>query len=144
MRAAGNLAAEHGWLVWNQGGSGDDVEAAHPGHVVSVLTPTSGYAVPFVRLLAAEDPRARLVVQHAPGSFGTQVADGATQAARSLGLGVSSDWPMAHSPAGWNLLQRRRLRGRCRTRRPGQNGPAPADAYLRCGGRSPAVRGLGR
>ena len=44
MRAAGRIAAESGWLVWNQGGSGDDVERAHPGHVVSILTPTSRYA----------------------------------------------------------------------------------------------------
>src|SRR6266852_113500 len=39
MRTAGRLAAESDWLVWNQGGSGDDVEEAHPGHVISVLTP---------------------------------------------------------------------------------------------------------
>src|SRR5271170_2756705 len=32
MRTAGRMAAESGWLVWNQGGSGDDVESAHPGH----------------------------------------------------------------------------------------------------------------
>ena len=30
MRAAGRMAAESGWLVWNHGGSGDDVEGAHP------------------------------------------------------------------------------------------------------------------
>src|SRR5580698_4505747 len=49
MRRAGRVAAEWGHLVWNHGGSGDDVEAAHPGHVVSVLTPTSRYAEPFLR-----------------------------------------------------------------------------------------------
>jgi ABC-type branched-subunit amino acid transport system substrate-binding protein len=103
-RAAGDLAAEYGWLVWNQGGSGDDVEQAHPGHVVSVLTPTSQYGVPFVRLLAAEDPRAWLIIQHAPGAFGRQVADGAMQAARSLNVGASMGWPMAQSTGGWNLL----------------------------------------
>ena len=54
MRAAGRMAAESGWLVWNQGGSGDDVERAHPGHVVSILTPTSRYAEPFLRRLASE------------------------------------------------------------------------------------------
>src|ERR1700683_3662491 len=51
MRRAGKLAAEHGWMIWNQGGSGDDVQGAHPGHVVSILNPTSRYAVPFVRML---------------------------------------------------------------------------------------------
>ena len=54
MRAAGRMAAEAGWLVWNHGGSGDDVEEAHPGHVVSVLTPTSRYAEPFLLRLASE------------------------------------------------------------------------------------------
>jgi ABC-type branched-subunit amino acid transport system substrate-binding protein len=103
-RAAGDLAAEHGWLVWNQGGSGDDVEQAHPGHVVSVLTPTSRYGAPFVRLLAADDPRAWLIVQHAPGAFGRQVAEGATRAAHSLGIGTASGWLMAETAAGWNLL----------------------------------------
>src|SRR5258707_4215993 len=38
MRAAGRVAAGADWLAWNHGGSGDDVEGAHPGHVVSVLT----------------------------------------------------------------------------------------------------------
>ena len=31
MRAAGRIAADAGRLIWNQGGSGDDVELAHPG-----------------------------------------------------------------------------------------------------------------
>jgi hypothetical protein len=30
-RAAGRVAAGSGWLVWNHGGSGDDVAGAHPG-----------------------------------------------------------------------------------------------------------------
>ena len=83
MRAAGRMAAESGWLVWNHGGSGDDVEGAHPGHVVSVLTPTSRYAEPFLLRLASE-PRERrdLCIVHGPGSFGRQAADGAQTIAR--------------------------------------------------------------
>lgn len=102
MRAAGNLAAEHDWLVWNHGGSGDDVETAHPGHVVSVLTPTGRYAEPFLRLLAAEDERPWLVIVQGRGSFGRQVAEGAESAARQFGIGVGP-WqePLA---VGWNLL----------------------------------------
>ena len=38
-REAGRLAAGAGWLLWNHGGSGDDVESAYPGHIVSVLAP---------------------------------------------------------------------------------------------------------
>ena len=65
MRAAGRMAAESGWLVWNHGGSGDDVEGAHPGHVVSVLTPTSRYAEPFLLQLASE-PGERARPVHRP------------------------------------------------------------------------------
>jgi ABC-type branched-subunit amino acid transport system substrate-binding protein len=87
MRAAGRMAAESGWLVWNHGGSGDDVEGAHPGNVVSVLSPTSRYAEPFLLRLASE-PRAMrdLCIVHGPGSFGRQAADGAEVIARRLGI----------------------------------------------------------
>src|SRR5260370_3810254 len=54
MRAASRMAADSGWLVWNHGGSGDDVEGAHPGHVVSVLTPASQNAEPVLRRLFGE------------------------------------------------------------------------------------------
>jgi len=93
MRTAGRLAAERGWLLWNHGGAGDDVLAAHPGHLVSVLTPASRYAEPFVRLLAAagagDGPRARLWIAHGAGRFGREVAAGAQAAARRLGLATA-------------------------------------------------------
>jgi ABC-type branched-subunit amino acid transport system substrate-binding protein len=85
MRAAGNLAADRGWLVWNHGGSGDDVEEAHPGHVVSVLTPTSRYAEPFLRHIAGDAMR-EVVITSGAGSFGRQVTDGAEKIARQLGI----------------------------------------------------------
>lgn len=84
MRAAGQLAGERDWLIWNQGGSGDDVETAHPGHVVSVLTPTSRYAEPFLRFVASDGRH--LVVVRGAGSFGRQVADGAMAMAGNLGI----------------------------------------------------------
>jgi substrate-binding family protein len=109
MRAAGRMAADSGWLVWNQGGSGDDVEEAQPGHVVSVLTPTSRYAEPFLMRLASEPGGLRdLCIVHGPGSFGRQVADGTEAIARRLGIrtmraapddqipppGVSAEWDL--------------------------------------------------
>jgi ABC-type branched-subunit amino acid transport system substrate-binding protein len=110
MRAAGRIAAESGWLVWNHGGSGDDVEGAHPGHVVSVLTPTSRYAEPFLMRLASE-PRGRrdLVLVQGPGSFGRQVADGADAIADRLGiLTVRADaedqLPPRGTSAEWDLF----------------------------------------
>lgn len=101
MRQAGNLAAENGWLVWNHGGSGDDVETAHPGHVVSVLTPTSRYAEPFIKQL---EPGSRLVIAQGPGSFGRQVADGAEAAARSLGMPVSRNGTSEPPDGNWSLF----------------------------------------
>jgi ABC-type branched-subunit amino acid transport system substrate-binding protein len=108
-RAAGRMAAQSGWLLWNHGGSGDDVEGAHPGHVISVLTPTSRYAEPFLRHIAGERDAAHvLCIAHGPGSFGRQVADGAETVARQLGIrtvraapgdqlpppGVSAEWDL--------------------------------------------------
>ena len=87
MRAAGDMAAESGWLLWNHGGSGDDVETAHPGHVVSVLTPTSRYMEPFLSHLAEEaEPTRELRIAHGKGRFGRQVASGAESYARHLGF----------------------------------------------------------
>jgi ABC-type branched-subunit amino acid transport system substrate-binding protein len=109
MRRAGRVAAEWGHLVWNHGGSGDDVEAAHPGHVVSVLTPTSRYAEPFLRRLAGDPEPGQLWISHGRGSFGRQVAAGAEAAARRLGLatariGPGDSLPSPGMSASWSLL----------------------------------------
>jgi hypothetical protein len=108
VRAAGDLASESGWLLWNHGGSGDDVEGAHPGHVVSVLTPTSRYAIPFVRhLVDHNSTTTRLWIAEGRGSFGRQVAGGTETAARRAGivttrLGPGDDLPCSAEP--WNLF----------------------------------------
>src|SRR5712691_2421412 len=109
MRVASRMAAESGWLVWNHGGSGDDVEGAQPGHVVSVLTPTSRYAEPFLlRLVGEPGTPPDLCIVHGPGSFGRQVADGAEAVARRVGIrtvrvaaddqvpppGISAEWDL--------------------------------------------------
>jgi len=87
MRAAGDMAAESGWLLWNHGGSGDDVETAHPGHVVSVLTPASRYMEPFLSHLAAQAGSGQeLRIAHGKGRFGRQVAGGAEACARRMGF----------------------------------------------------------
>lgn len=108
-RAAGDIAADSGWLVWNHGGSGDDVQQAHPGHVVSVLTPTSRYGELFVRNLAGDGgPRRDLYVVHGQGRFGRQVADGAVAAAERLGITVKradpDDFPPEPLPRDWDLF----------------------------------------
>lgn len=109
MRAAGRIAADSGRLIWNHGGSGDDVEQAHPGHVVSVLTPTSRYAEPFLRYIASgdESPRDLYIVQ-GPGSFGRRVAEGAAIMALQLGvralLAEPGELPPSRLPREWDLL----------------------------------------
>ena len=110
MRAAGELAAEAGWTVWNHGGSGDDAETAHPGHVISVLTPARRYAEPFLAYLASGTPAAaQLRIAHGTGRFGRQVAGGAEAYARQLGITRLSTGPAGtllseSEPGDWILL----------------------------------------
>jgi ABC-type branched-subunit amino acid transport system substrate-binding protein len=108
-RAAGRMAADSGWLVWNHGGSGDDVQRAQPGHMISVLTPTSRYGEPFVRILAGDSGARRdLCVVHGAGRFGRQVADGAAAAAEQLGITVvradPGEFPPASLSSDWDLF----------------------------------------
>jgi ABC-type branched-subunit amino acid transport system substrate-binding protein len=86
MRAAAEAAMESDRLIWNHGGSGDDVQRAAPSQVVSVLTPTSRYADPFVHHLASAPDRVRLVLVAGRGRFARQVIAGAEQAAARVGL----------------------------------------------------------
>lgn len=109
MRVAGRVAAESGWLLWNHGGSGDDVEAACPGHIVSVLTPTSRYSEPFLRLLSREREAATLWINQGKGSFGRQVTDGAEAIAVRLDIdsariGPGEDLPSVGPSSSWDLF----------------------------------------
>src|SRR4051794_4230266 len=85
-RAAAEAMAEIDGVVWNQGGAGDDVQALCPGRMVSVLAPTSRYAVPFVRTRVGASRRAPLWVVRGRGRFGRQVAAGAVDHAAEDGL----------------------------------------------------------
>lgn len=109
MRVAGDIAAAADRLVWNHGGSGDDVETAHPGHVVSILTPTSRYVQPFVAHLTAQgEPLPELRIVHGKGRFGRQVADGARRYAQKFSFGYrvgSADAVLsADLPRDWVLI----------------------------------------
>ncbi|MBA2323391.1 MAG: ABC transporter substrate-binding protein [Pseudonocardiales bacterium] len=107
MRAAAETARDRDALVWNHGGSGDDVETSAPGHVVSVLAPTSRYAVPFVERVAQVDPNSPLWLRPGRGSFGRQVIDGAEMTARRLGVPtvrVRAGEPLGAGDERWNLF----------------------------------------
>jgi hypothetical protein len=107
-RAAGRIAVQEDRLLWNHGGSGDDVQVGYPGHVVSVLTPASRYAEPFLEHLV-HYPRAALHIVHGVGSFGRQVAGGAERFAARLGIqarriGFDEKFLPDAGPDGWDLL----------------------------------------
>jgi ABC-type branched-subunit amino acid transport system substrate-binding protein len=108
MRAAGRVMADVDMVLWNHGGSGDDVQALCPGRVVSVLAPTSRYAGPFVRTRAAEPERAPLWVVRGRGRFGRQVAAGALRQAAELGVDAIERTTEALSfqdaPETWDLF----------------------------------------
>jgi hypothetical protein len=106
MRAAARALADMDCLIWNHGGSGDDVQAMAPGRIVSVLTPTSRYAEEFVRRLSALAERAPLWIVEGRGSFGRQVAAGAEALARTFHLDVTRVRPGDPLPAAgfWDML----------------------------------------
>jgi ABC-type branched-subunit amino acid transport system substrate-binding protein len=109
MRAAGHIAADSDLLVWNHGGSGDDAEQAHPRHVISVLTPASRYAAPFIRYLTDDGDRPRqLCIVGGPGKFGQRVAEGAAMTAAQLGIAAVHAEPGGFPPSGlsrtWDLF----------------------------------------
>jgi ABC-type branched-subunit amino acid transport system substrate-binding protein len=109
MREAGRVIAELDGLLWNHGGSGDDVQAACPGRIVSVLAPTSRYAAPFVRARAAEPERAALWVVRGRGRFGRQVSSGAMMEAERFGIEAierrsdQANW-LEDVPEVWDLF----------------------------------------
>jgi hypothetical protein len=76
-----------------------------PGRVVSVLTPASRYARPFLERLRREWPQAPLVLRAGRGPFARQVIDGATVLASRLGIPEVDVLKPAAPPAGhWDLL----------------------------------------
>src|SRR5207237_1351181 len=94
--------------LWNHGGAGDDVQAMAPGHMVSVLTPTSHYGAPFVRYIAAQVERAPLWIFSGVGSFGRQVGAGAAAYGLRLGLHLERSTHAAGLPnltlAPWDAM----------------------------------------
>jgi len=108
VKAAAAMASAERWLLWNHGGSGDDVESSHAGHVVSLLTPASRYAEQFIRRVLNQQD-IELWIVHGKGSFGRQVAAGAYQAAQRAGIHtrrfeLDDAWPSSPQPESWALF----------------------------------------
>jgi ABC-type branched-subunit amino acid transport system substrate-binding protein len=110
MREAGRAVADLDALLWNHGGSGDDIQGLCPGRVVSVLAPTSRYAAPFVLARGGDAAHAPLWVVRGRGRFGRQVAAGGLSEAKRAGLEAvekraeqSGVW-FEDAPDAWDLF----------------------------------------
>ena len=93
---AGRWAAERGRVVWNHGGSADEVETL-PG-LVSVASPTSRYLAAVLDVVCRGVPGGRVLIGAGAGSFGQAAARGATEAAAALGLAVVDVVPPGEVP----------------------------------------------
>ncbi|MGH2682403.1 MAG: ABC transporter substrate-binding protein, partial [Actinomycetota bacterium] len=81
---AARWAAERGRVLWNHGGSADEVERL-PG-VLSVPSPASRYLGQVLEAVAVFLPGARVLVAAGRGLFGVSAALGARDAADRLGM----------------------------------------------------------
>ncbi|MGH2694348.1 MAG: ABC transporter substrate-binding protein [Actinomycetota bacterium] len=86
VREAGSWVGQRGRVLWNHGGSADDVQRL-PG-VISVASPASNYFPPILEALAQSLPQARVLLAVGRGSFPEEVAKGAHEAASRLGMDV--------------------------------------------------------
>ena len=148
MRQAGMSMADIDAVLWNHGGSGDDVQALCPGRIVSVLAPTSRYAEPFVRARASETDVATLWVVRGRGRFGRQVAEGALREAARAGLRAVEKRARRGRVRGRatavGAVQRGHVRGRCGDRQRRAVGTAGAERAVLDRGRRARFRLDGR
>ena len=96
MEEAAGVAAERRRVLWNHGGSADQVQGQP--RVVSVLSPASAYAGPMLEALVDLVPGVRLLIAAGSGRFARSVADGARRAAERLGMNVVGTVPHAEVP----------------------------------------------
>lgn len=101
MRAAIPIARQAGQLLFNHGGSGGDL--SRPGEVVNVLTPARRYADPFIAHLT-DLGGGPLFTTTRRGAFGRDVVEGATEAARAVGIHAEV-LDVERPPVGeWDLI----------------------------------------
>jgi len=129
VRAAASMASAEGWLLWNHGGSGDDIENSHAGHLISLLTPASRYPEQFIRRVL-NGQELELWIVSGKGSFGLQVAEGADQAAQRVGIRTrrlehGGAWPSSSPSAPWALFSAGTFEQDVATVRRAQDHPNP-------------------
>lgn len=96
VRHAAPIVCEQGRLLWNHGGTADDLPRPF---LVSVAAPASTYLHQPLEVVR-DAGLSEVVVAHGPGRFARAVAAGATAWARDLGLGARSSEPSAWPPEG--------------------------------------------
>ncbi len=97
LRRVGPLASAHGSLLWNHGGSADDLACQF---VVSIPAPASTYLVGAVELAHRRGLQEVMLVR-GKGRFASAVAAGARQRAGELGMATREmhleEWPTVGS-----------------------------------------------
>jgi len=96
MEEAAGVAAERDRVLWNHGGSADQVQSLPS--VISVLSPASAYAEPALEVLAEVVPGPRLLIAAGAGRFARSVAAGARETAESLSMNVVGTVPHSEVP----------------------------------------------
>lgn len=106
--AAAEVAARHGRLLWNHGGSTDAVAERGWQHVVSMLAPASRYFDGLLRLASAGPRPARraALLAGARGTFPAAVIGGARASATRLGLTVVYEGAYPDDPSRLPALVR--------------------------------------
>jgi len=83
---AGHWADERERVVWNHGGSADEVETLP--RLVSIASPTSRYPAAVIEAIAESVPGGRVLIGAGTNSFGQATVRGATEAGAAMGLGT--------------------------------------------------------
>jgi ABC-type branched-subunit amino acid transport system substrate-binding protein len=96
VREAARWASERERVLWNHGGSADDVERS-PG-VVSVASPASRYLAAVLEALAGRVDEGWVLVAVGRGRFGEAAASGAREAAAHLGISTVGVLPHDEVP----------------------------------------------
>jgi branched-chain amino acid transport system substrate-binding protein len=96
VREAAAWAVHRGRVLWNHGGSADDVERL--AGVLSVASPASRYLASILEALAPQRRSARVLIAVGGGGFGRHAAQGARQTAARLGMSVIGSVPHHEVP----------------------------------------------
>jgi branched-chain amino acid transport system substrate-binding protein len=107
------VAEQHSKLLWNHGGSSDEIFNRGYRYLVSAPSPASDYLRSLPQWLAKASPGLRriLIVHSAKGTFPAHVARGALEAARAVGV-HSVEVLAVGSQRGWADAVMREMRAR--------------------------------